>query len=157
MVFRVIHKLSLLAVLSRMRRGFTVLNITPSLHSSALSFLVVMGLSSLVTLTLSLPLLLGSGLSSPLPQGDTSYYRSSYPDPSPCVGNCSHIHDPSIIYEDGTYWRFSTSGNIAMASAPSLKGPWTYRGSLLQEGTKIHVAPDQDIWVITLNLVLNKD
>jgi len=106
-----------------------------------------MGISTLITLATFLPLFFRFGLTSPVPQGDTNYWPSPYPDPSPCTGNCSHIHDPSLFYEDGTYWRFSTSGNIAVATAPSLKGPWTYKGPLLNEGTKIQVAPDQDIWV----------
>lgn len=70
-----------------------------------------------------------------------------YPEPEPCHGNCSWIHDPSILYEDGLYWRFSTSGNIAVATAPSLSGPWEYRGALLHNGTKIFLREDQDIWV----------
>jgi arabinan endo-1,5-alpha-L-arabinosidase len=70
-----------------------------------------------------------------------------YPLPEPCHGNCSWIHDPSIWYEDGTYWRFSTSGNIAIATAPSLGGPWRYEGALLHNGTSIFVSDGQDIWV----------
>jgi arabinan endo-1,5-alpha-L-arabinosidase len=70
-----------------------------------------------------------------------------YPDPRPCHGNCSWVHDPSIIFEDGTYWRFTTSGNIGISTAPFLEGPWTYRGAVLQNGTSIHLRDDQDIWV----------
>jgi hypothetical protein len=73
-------------------------------------------------------------------------YTSPYPDPEPCQGNCSWIHDPSIYYEDGTYWRFSTSGNIAVATAPSFGGPWEYQGALLSNGTRIDVSENQDIW-----------
>ncbi|KAI8941804.1 hypothetical protein NX059_003005 [Plenodomus lindquistii] len=47
--------------------------------------------------------------------------------------------DPSVVYENGTYWRFSTAGNIAIASAPALEGPWEYRGALLDNGTEIFV------------------
>lgn len=121
-------------------------------YSKVGRFLIAMFTSFLVILATLLPLLFKFGLTSPISQGDTNYYPSPYPDPSPCVGNCSHIHDPSIFYEDGTYWRFSTSGNIAVATAPSLKGPWTYKGPLLIEGTKIRVAPDQDIWVTSSSL-----
>lgn len=77
-----------------------------------------------------------------------------YPDPEPCRGNCSWIHDPSIWYEDGTYWRFSTSGNIAVATAPSLGGPWRYQGALLHAGTDIFVSGGQDIWVSLIDLYL---
>lgn len=72
---------------------------------------------------------------------------TGYPDPRSCQGNCSWIHDPSLVYEDGTYWRFSTSGNIAIATAPRLDGPWSYLGPLLVNGTKIFVGKEQDIWV----------
>ena len=117
--------------------------------SRAFPFLTAMVISTLVTLATFLPLLFRFGLTAPLPEGDTTIYSPSslYPDPNPCYGNNSGIHDPSIIYEDGTYWRFSTSGNIAVATAPSMKGPWKYRSPLLPQGTKIHVADDQDIWV----------
>lgn len=121
---------------------------TRSSRSEAFPLLTTMGVSILITLATFLPLLFRFGLTSPIPEGDTtSYYPSHYPDPYPCYGNNSGIHDPSIIYEDGTFWRFSTSGNIAVATASSLKGPWTYRGPLLPEGTKIQVADNQDIWV----------
>ena len=135
-----------LSQLYRMRRGRTT-NTTHSSHSKAVQFLTAMSISTLLTLVTFVPLLFRFGITSPIPQGDTDYLPASYPDPAPCYGNISWIHDPSIIYEDGTYWRFSTSGNIAVATAPSIKGPWTYRGALLPEGTKIQVAPNQDIWV----------
>jgi arabinan endo-1,5-alpha-L-arabinosidase len=84
----------------------------------------------------------------PDPQGTgASPLEGFYPEPERCLGNCSGIHDPSIWYENGTYWRFSTSGNIAIATAPSLGGPWRYQGALLHEGTSIHVTEKQDIWV----------
>ncbi|KAI4666940.1 uncharacterized protein J4E88_010361 [Alternaria novae-zelandiae] len=82
----------------------------------------------------------------PDPQAGSPTTDGYYPDPEPCRGNCSWIHDPSVIYENNKYWRFSTSGNIAIASAPSLGGPWEYEGALLQNGTSIQVHPDQDIW-----------
>ncbi|KAF2629131.1 glycoside hydrolase family 43 protein [Macroventuria anomochaeta] len=120
-------------------------------QSKAFPFLTAMSISTLITLATVLPLLFRFGLTSPIPQGDTTYYPSPYPVPAPCYGNNSWIHDPSIIYEDGTYWRFSTSGNIAVATAPSIKGPWTYKGPLLPAGTKIRVAPDQDIWAPSIS------
>lgn len=83
----------------------------------------------------------------PDPQAGGPAEDGLFPDPEPCRGNCSWIHDPSILYEDGKYWRFSTSGNIAIATAPSLGGPWHYQGALLHNGTSIMVHPDQDIWV----------
>jgi hypothetical protein len=108
-----------------------------------------MGVSTLVTLASFLPLLFRFGLTATLPEGDTTIYSPYplYPDPNLCYGNISGIQDPSIIYEHGTYWRFSTGGNIAVATAPSMKGPWKHRGPLLPQGTKTHVADNQDIWV----------
>jgi hypothetical protein len=77
---------------------------------------------------------------------------ASFPNPEPCNGNCSWIHDPSVVRKDGLYYRFSTSGNIAIATSPSLQGPWEYKGSLLDHGTSIHVIDGQDIWVSFLLL-----
>ncbi|KAF1949539.1 Arabinanase/levansucrase/invertase [Byssothecium circinans] len=75
------------------------------------------------------------------------YADHKYPNPEPCKGNCSWIHDPSIVKKGGKYYRFSTSGNIAIATAPAIEGPWTYQGALLTNGTKIVVdAVRQDIW-----------
>ncbi|KAF2467292.1 endo-1,5-alpha-L-arabinosidase [Lindgomyces ingoldianus] len=72
--------------------------------------------------------------------------KRAFPNPEPCSGNCTWIHDPSVIQKDGTYYRFSTSGNIAIATAPSMTGPWTYKGALLEHGTSIYVVDGQDIW-----------
>ncbi len=124
-------------------------------QSKALPIFAAMGFSTLITLATFLPLFFRFGYTSPVPQiADTSRPFASYPDPAPSYGNNSWIHDPSIIYEDGTYWRFSTSGNIAIATAPSIKGPWTYKGALLAQGTKIIIASNQDIWVITPHLAM---
>lgn len=132
--------------LNSMSRGDLV-HTPSSSHSRFFDFLTAMVISTFVTLMTFLPLLFHFGLTSPLPQGDANYDPSPYPDPGPCYGNNSWIHDPSIIYDNGIYWRFSTSGNIAVATAPSVRGPWTYKGALLPGGTKVHVAPNQDIWV----------
>ncbi|EFQ94984.1 hypothetical protein CFE70_004043 [Pyrenophora teres f. teres 0-1] len=107
----------------------------------------------LITNATFLPLLIPGTVANPVPvplgdsqNSDSSSLSGLYPDPEPCSGNCSWIHDPSIYYESGTYWRFSTSGNIAIASAPSLGGPWRYEGALLTNGTSIFVVDNQDIW-----------
>ena len=108
-----------------------------------------------VTSATFLPFLINDTAASPVPgarpvpdpQAGPPLVDGFYPQPEPCSGNCSWIHDPSILYEDGTYWRFSTSGNIAIATAPSLGGPWRYRGALLHNGTSIFVTDEQDIWV----------
>jgi hypothetical protein len=98
-------------------------------------------------LALSLSPLLGltSITAAPTPQ--------RYPNPEPCLGNCSWIHDPSIIKEDNRYYRFSTSGNIAIATAPSLSGPWEYKGALLDNGTNIYVDSSQDIWAPSIHKI----
>ncbi|KAF2639649.1 endo-1,5-alpha-L-arabinosidase [Massarina eburnea CBS 473.64] len=70
----------------------------------------------------------------------------SYPNPETCKGNCTWSHDPSIIESGGTYYRFTTSGNIAITTAPSLEGPWTYQGAVLTNGTSIALNDRQDIW-----------
>jgi arabinan endo-1,5-alpha-L-arabinosidase len=79
--------------------------------------------------------------------------RYTYPSPEPCTGNCSWVHDPNIIRKDSTYYRFSTSGNIAIATSPSLTGPWEYQGALLDHGTSINIGPTQDTWAPDVNLI----
>ena len=72
----------------------------------------------------------------------------SFPNPEACNGNCSYIHDPSLVQaSDGTWFRFSTNGNIAIATAPDITGPWTYQGAMLPQGSSIQVDPNQQIWV----------
>ncbi|KAF2635291.1 glycoside hydrolase family 43 protein [Massarina eburnea CBS 473.64] len=70
-----------------------------------------------------------------------------WPNPEPCLGNCTYIHDPSVIQRsDGTWFRISTNGNIAIATAPALVGPWEYKGAMLPQGSKIDVVNEQEIW-----------
>ena len=73
---------------------------------------------------------------------------SIYPAPEPCTGNCTYIHDPSVVTaDDGTFYRFSTNGNIAIASAPSYTGPWTYLGPMLASGSRVNIGVDnQELW-----------
>lgn len=69
--------------------------------------------------------------------------------PEPCTGNCTAIHDPAVIRRsDGTWFRFSTLGNIAVATAPALIGPWTYRGAMLPSGSiiKLPDATANQLW-----------
>ncbi|KAK3903800.1 glycoside hydrolase [Staphylotrichum tortipilum] len=72
---------------------------------------------------------------------------SAYALPEACSGTCTNSHDPSIIRRsDGTYFRFSTGGKIAIHTAPSLTGPWTYKGALLPSGSSINLAGNKDLW-----------
>ena len=71
-----------------------------------------------------------------------------YADPMACSGVCNNAHDPALIRRaDGTYYRFSTSGKIAIHSAPSITGPWTYKGAAIPAGSKINLAGKNDLWV----------
>jgi arabinan endo-1,5-alpha-L-arabinosidase len=73
---------------------------------------------------------------------------TAYALPEACSGVCNNAHDPSIIRRpDGTYFRFSTGGKIAVHTAPSLTGPWTYKGAALPSGSSINLAGNQDLWV----------
>ncbi|KAH6845847.1 glycosyl hydrolase [Chaetomium sp. MPI-CAGE-AT-0009] len=72
---------------------------------------------------------------------------SAYALPEACSGVCNNSHDPSIIRRaDGTYFRFSTGGRIAIHTAPSLAGPWTYKGAALPGGSSINLPGNQDLW-----------
>jgi arabinan endo-1,5-alpha-L-arabinosidase len=64
-----------------------------------------------------------------------------YADPMGCSGVCTNAHDPALIRrDDGTYYRFSTGGKIAIHSAPTIVGPWTYKGAAIPNGKN-------DLWV----------
>lgn len=71
-----------------------------------------------------------------------------YANPGACSGTCVNTHDPSIIRRsDGTYFRFSTGGKIAVHTAPDITGPWTYKGAALPAGSSIDLPGNQDLWV----------
>jgi arabinan endo-1,5-alpha-L-arabinosidase len=70
-----------------------------------------------------------------------------YPDPLSCSGTCTNTHDPSLQRDvDGTYYRFSTNGRIAVHTAPSIQGPWTYQGPALPNGSSISLPGASDLW-----------
>jgi arabinan endo-1,5-alpha-L-arabinosidase len=73
---------------------------------------------------------------------------SAYANPGACSGVCTNAHDPSIIrrQSDGTYFRFSTGNKIAIHTAPSISGPWTYKCAMLPSGSSIQLAGNQDLW-----------
>ncbi|KFA76507.1 hypothetical protein S40288_01593 [Stachybotrys chartarum IBT 40288] len=72
---------------------------------------------------------------------------AQFPDPEPCSGTCVNTHDPTIIRrDDGTYFRFSTGGRVAIHTAPSLEGPWEYEGAALPDGSNIPLEGNQDLW-----------
>jgi arabinan endo-1,5-alpha-L-arabinosidase len=72
----------------------------------------------------------------------------AYANPGVCSGVCTNAHDPSIIrrQSDGTYFRFSTGNKIAIHTAPSISGPWTYKCAMLPSGSSIQLAGNQDLW-----------
>ena len=71
----------------------------------------------------------------------------SYGAPGACSGVCN-VHDPALIRRssDSTYFRFSTGNKITIATATSIAGPWTNKGSALPSGSKIDLAGNQDLW-----------
>ncbi|KAI8626027.1 glycoside hydrolase family 43 protein [Xylariaceae sp. FL1651] len=77
-----------------------------------------------------------------------------YANPKSCTGTCTNAHDPAIIRRsDGTYFRFSTGGKIAVHTAPAITGPWTYKGAALPSGSSIALAGNQDLWAPDISLV----
>ncbi|KAI4180626.1 MAG: hypothetical protein L6R41_007117 [Letrouitia leprolyta] len=72
---------------------------------------------------------------------------AGYPNPLPCTGICTNAHDPTLIRRnDGTYFRFSTGGGIAVHAALHIQGPWTFNGNVLHNGSKINKTGNQDLW-----------
>ncbi|KAI0191901.1 glycosyl hydrolase [Astrocystis sublimbata] len=77
-----------------------------------------------------------------------------YANPQACSGTCTNAHDPSIVRRaDGTYFRFSTGGRVAVHSAPDISGPWTYKGAALPSGSSINLPGNQDLWAPDVSLV----
>jgi hypothetical protein len=71
-----------------------------------------------------------------------------YADPMGCSGVCTNAHDPALIRrDDGTYYRFSTGGKIAIHTAPTIVGPWTYKGAAIPAGSIININGKNDLWV----------
>ena len=72
----------------------------------------------------------------------------AYALPMGCSGVCNKAHDPALIRRgDGTYYRFSTNNKLAIHTAPSILGPWTYKGPALPNGSKIPLKGNDDLWV----------
>ncbi|KAF2128268.1 glycoside hydrolase family 43 protein [Dothidotthia symphoricarpi CBS 119687] len=70
-----------------------------------------------------------------------------YGNPMDCTGICNNAHDPALIRrDDGTYYRFSTGGKIAIHSASSITGPWVYKGAAIPNGSKINLKGNTDLW-----------
>lgn len=71
--------------------------------------------------------------------------HDAYAAPGACSGVCN-IHDPAVVQRasDGLYFRFSTGGGMAIASASDLEGPWTDMGTVLPNGS---TSGDTDMWV----------
>jgi arabinan endo-1,5-alpha-L-arabinosidase len=84
-------------------------------------------------------------------------FVSGYANPLACSGTCTNSHDPSIVRRssDGTYFRFSTGGKIAIHTAPSMSGPWTYKCAMLPGGSKIALAGNTDLWAPDVSKVGN--
>ncbi|KAI1823518.1 glycosyl hydrolase [Xylaria intraflava] len=77
-----------------------------------------------------------------------------YANPKACSGTCTNAHDPAIIRRpDGTYFRFSTNGKIAVHTAPDITGPWTYKGSAIPDGSIIDVPGNMGLWAPDVTLV----
>lgn len=81
---------------------------------------------------------------------------NAYANPLACSGVCVNAHDPTIIRrDDGRYFRFSTGGRIAIHSAPSLTGPWEYRGAAIPSGSTINKPGRNDLWAPDVTKVGN--
>ena len=79
--------------------------------------------------------------------GNPRTSNETYPAVGACSGNCSFVHDPSIIVRpDGTYVRFSTFNKISIATAPNIRGPWTEQGSALPAGSSINKPGRNVLW-----------
>lgn len=73
---------------------------------------------------------------------------NTFGNPGACYGACTNIRDPALIQRpDGKYFRYSTSEKILTASANSLEGPWTAKGSAIPDGSIIDLPGKNILWV----------
>ena len=80
-----------------------------------------------------------------------SILAECFPNPETCLGACGFVHDPYVVRrDDGTYFRFATFKDIQIATAPSMKGPWRDRGSVLPRGSQIPLPGNDSLWVSIL-------
>lgn len=79
-----------------------------------------------------------------------------YANPGACTGAC-WAHDPSVIQRtsDNLYFKFNTGGSIEIVTASSLTGPWTIKGYVLPNGSKISLAGNKDLWAPDVQKVGN--
>jgi len=77
-----------------------------------------------------------------------SWAAHGFADPLSCSGTCNNAHDPALIQRDsdGTYFRFSTGGKIAIHTAPSAQGPWSYKGAAIPACSSIQLTGNCDLW-----------
>ncbi|KAF1847416.1 glycoside hydrolase family 43 protein [Cucurbitaria berberidis CBS 394.84] len=79
-----------------------------------------------------------------------------YANPMACSGECGNAHDPALIRrDDGKYYRFSTGNKISIHTAPSITGPWTYKGAAIPNGSKINLKGKDDLWAPDVTKVGN--
>jgi arabinan endo-1,5-alpha-L-arabinosidase len=82
--------------------------------------------------------------------------EAAYPNPGACSGVCGNAHDPAIMRRsDGTYFRFSTNGKVAIHTAPSITGPWTYKGAAIPAGSSINLPGRDGLWAPDVQKVGN--
>ncbi|KAK4495827.1 hypothetical protein PRZ48_013095 [Zasmidium cellare] len=84
--------------------------------------------------------------------------KRDYPAVGACSGQCSgRLHDPSVVYraDTKTYYRFATNDGINTATAPSLSGPWTFKGPAMPNGSSIDLPGNHDLWAPDVFLLDN--
>ncbi|KAH8431434.1 arabinan endo-1,5-alpha-L-arabinosidase [Aspergillus melleus] len=82
---------------------------------------------------------------------------NAYSNPGACSGDC-WTHDPGLYQRvsDGKYFRFATGGGVHIASADSIKGPWTDDGYALPNGSSIDHPGSTNLWAPDVHYENNK-
>ncbi|KAK9479835.1 glycosyl hydrolase [Lipomyces japonicus] len=84
-----------------------------------------------------------------------------WPLPNPVFGEQTeedwgtiHVHDPSVIKHNGSYYVFSTHDLVGYGKAPSMYGPWVKQGSVLVNASVIDVGiTNTDPWAPDIHKV----
>lgn len=88
------------------------------------------------------------------------YSKDWWPDPEPVTGDSDgfggiHMHDPSIIQYNNTFYGYTTKDLMRISSAPTLNGPWTNEGAVIRKESRIGLKGRTNPWAPEVHVFNN--
>lgn len=83
--------------------------------------------------------------------GSDPWNKRYWPDPELVTGADDgyggvHLHDPSIIQYNNTFYSYTTKDLMKISSAPTLHGPWTDESSVIRKESRISLPGRTNPW-----------